>query len=69
MMIRLMSFFALATAAQSADAATPFLPKHKTKSLAKTRALELRGGAGPIDAETAAKVIGGLAMEPDLQWR
>ena len=54
------SFFLLAAAAGSADAVAPsFLPR---KSLATSRALELRGGAGPIEAETAAKVVGGLAI-------
>lgn len=61
MIRRFVPFFALAAAARSADATAPsFLPK--PKSVAATRALELRGGAGPIDAETAAKVVGGIAI-------
>lgn len=44
---RFFTFLALTGAANAA----PFLPKHAT-----TRALELRGGAGPVDADTAAKV-------------
>ena len=58
MISRFISFFALAAAAA---AAAPFVPK--PKSLTKTTcALELRGGASPIDAEIAAKVLGGLAI-------
>ena len=62
MITRALSFIAaLATTAESAAAAAaPF--GLKSKSLLKTHALELRGGAGPIDAESAAKVVGGLAI-------
>lgn len=52
----------LATAARSADAVPFFLPKNKRRFATTSHALELRGGAGPIDAETAAKVVGGLAI-------
>lgn len=52
----------LATAARSADAVPSFLPKNKRRFATTSHALELRGGAGPIDAETAAKVVGGLAI-------
>ncbi len=63
MISRFISFFALALAAAAglADAA-PFFPKPKTKSLTKTYALELRGGASPINAKIAAKVVGGIAI-------
>ena len=44
---RFFTFLALTGAANAA----PFLPKHATM-----RALELHGGAGPVDADTAAKV-------------
>jgi len=39
----------------------PFV-SHQAKEGCDNRALELRGGAGPIDAETAAKVVGGFAI-------
>ncbi len=55
------SFFALASAAGFADAA-PFVPKPKTKSRTKAYALELRRGASPINAEIAARVVGGIVI-------
>lgn len=62
MISRFISFFVTAAAAAGLADAAPFVPKSKTKSLTKAYALELRGGESPIEAEIAAKVVGGIAI-------
>eukprot|EP00956_Cyclotella_meneghiniana_P037999 scaffold147603_cov72-Cyclotella_meneghiniana.AAC.1 len=53
------SLFLLTTVAGSIDSVPSFSLKRR---FARVPGLELRGGAGPIEAETAAKVVGGIAI-------
>ncbi|KAL7450936.1 hypothetical protein ACHAWC_005964 [Mediolabrus comicus] len=52
------SFLALANATARSASAAPFIPK----SHATLHALKLRGGGGPIEAVTAAKILGAVAL-------